>query len=100
MPERGKEAFLYSTASRPALEPTQSPIQWVPGALPPGINRQWSEALYSPPSGEKVKNCGATPSLLIRLHGTVLYSEQNYFLQDGVVSPMPNPHPGGPGCLS
>jgi hypothetical protein len=27
-------------------------------------------------------------------------SEQNYFLQDGVLSPMPNPHPGGPGCLS
>jgi hypothetical protein len=26
-------------------------------------------------------------------------SEQNYFLQDRVVSPMPNPHPWGPGCL-
>jgi hypothetical protein len=22
------------------------------------------------------------------------------FLQDEVVSPIPNPHPGGPGCLS
>jgi hypothetical protein len=26
-------------------------------------------------------------------------SEQNYFLQDGVVSPMPNPHSGEPGSL-
>jgi hypothetical protein len=26
-------------------------------------------------------------------------SEQNYFLPDGVLSPMPNPHPGGPGSL-
>jgi hypothetical protein len=30
----------------------------------------------------------------------VKISEQNYFLQDGVVSPMPNLHPGGLGSLS
>jgi hypothetical protein len=32
-------AFLYSTASRPALGPTQSPIQWVKGAISSGVKR-------------------------------------------------------------
>jgi hypothetical protein len=30
---RGLGIFLFSTASRTALRPTQSPIQWVPRAL-------------------------------------------------------------------
>jgi hypothetical protein len=30
----GLGIFLFTTASRSALEPTQPPIQWVPGALP------------------------------------------------------------------
>jgi hypothetical protein len=30
------ENFLFSTASRPALGPTQLPIQWVPGGPFPG----------------------------------------------------------------
>jgi hypothetical protein len=25
--------FLFTTTSRPALEPTQLPIQWIPGVL-------------------------------------------------------------------
>jgi hypothetical protein len=28
---RKRQDFLFSIASRPALEPTQPPIQWVPG---------------------------------------------------------------------
>jgi hypothetical protein len=33
---QGVGIYLSKTASRPALGPTQSPIQWVPGALPLG----------------------------------------------------------------
>jgi hypothetical protein len=36
IPRRGK-MFLFSTKSRPVLGPTPPPIQWVPGALSPGV---------------------------------------------------------------
>jgi hypothetical protein len=36
--------FLFSTASKPNLGPTQPPIQWVPGAPFPGIQRKGCEA--------------------------------------------------------
>jgi hypothetical protein len=32
--------FLPSTSSRPVLGSTQPPIQWVPGALSPGVKRR------------------------------------------------------------
>jgi hypothetical protein len=31
--------FFFSTSSRQVLGSTQSPIQWVPGALSPGVKR-------------------------------------------------------------
>jgi hypothetical protein len=34
---QGKRIFLLAPASRPALGPTQPPIQWVPGVLSPGV---------------------------------------------------------------
>jgi len=43
--------FLFTTASRPALGPTQPPIQWVPG-----VNRSGCEADHSPPFSAEVKN--------------------------------------------
>jgi hypothetical protein len=55
--------IFLSTASRPALGVTQPPIQWVPGALPPGVKRQRREADQSPPSSAEVKNGGAIPPL-------------------------------------
>jgi hypothetical protein len=53
---RGLGIFLFTTAFRTALGPTQPPIQWVPGALSLGIRRPGCEAEHSPPSSAEVKN--------------------------------------------
>jgi hypothetical protein len=47
--------FIFTTASRPALGPTQPPIQWVPGALSLGVKWPGREADHSPPSSAEVK---------------------------------------------
>jgi hypothetical protein len=57
------KTFLFSTASRPALGPTQPPIQWVPGVLSPGVKRQGREADHSPQTSAEVKNGEAIPPL-------------------------------------
>jgi hypothetical protein len=44
---RGLGNFLFATASRPALGPTQPPIQWVPGILSLRVKRPGREAHYS-----------------------------------------------------
>jgi hypothetical protein len=49
------EIFLFSTASRMALGPTEPPIQWVPGALSPRVKRPGREADNSLPSSADVK---------------------------------------------
>jgi hypothetical protein len=64
--------FLYSAAFRPALGPTQPPIQWVPEALSLEVKRLKREADHSPTSSADVKNDGAIPPLPICLHGRVL----------------------------
>jgi hypothetical protein len=67
-----QQIFLFSTASRPVLGTTHSPLQWVLGFLSPGVKRPGREIVHSPPSSAEVKNCGAIPALLIRLRGVVL----------------------------
>jgi hypothetical protein len=47
--------ILFSTSSKPALGSTQPPIEWVPGALSPGVKRQGREADHSPPTSAEVK---------------------------------------------
>jgi hypothetical protein len=54
----GARDFSFSTASGLALEPTQPPIQWVPGALSPGVMRPGCEADHLPPSSAEVNNGG------------------------------------------
>jgi hypothetical protein len=56
---RGLGIFLFTTESRTALGPTQPPIQWVPGALFPGVNRPEREADHSPPSSAELSIRGA-----------------------------------------
>jgi hypothetical protein len=56
--------FLFFTASRLAMGPTQPPIQWVPETLSPGVNRHGREADHSPPTSSEVKKiwiCTYTP---------------------------------------
>jgi hypothetical protein len=48
---------------RRIVGPTQSLIQWVPGALSPGVKRQGREADNSPPYSDEVKNGGAISPL-------------------------------------
>jgi hypothetical protein len=67
-----QDIFLLSTASRPALGPTQPPIQWVTWALSPWVKRPGPEADLSPPSSAEVKNGRAAQPLTIRHHGVVL----------------------------
>jgi hypothetical protein len=64
--------FFFTTASRTALGPTQSSIQWVLGAISPGIKRPGCEADHSTPSSAEVKDaCSYTSTPSIRLHGVV-----------------------------
>jgi hypothetical protein len=57
------KVILSSTASRLALDPTQSPMQWVPGDLSPGVKRPGREADHSSPFRVDVKNGGTIPPL-------------------------------------
>jgi hypothetical protein len=47
--------FLFSKSSRPALGSTQPPMQWVLGALSPGVKRPEREADHSPPTSAEIK---------------------------------------------
>jgi hypothetical protein len=54
---QGLGIFLFTTASRQALEPTQPVIQRVTVALSLGVKRPWREADHSPPYSAEVKEC-------------------------------------------
>jgi hypothetical protein len=56
--------FLFFTVSRLTLGPTQPPIEWVLGALSPGVKWQVCEADHLPPSSAEVKKGGDIPPLL------------------------------------
>jgi hypothetical protein len=50
------EDFPVTSASRPALGPTQPPVQWVTEALSSGgKERLWHDVDHSPPSNAEVK---------------------------------------------
>jgi hypothetical protein len=66
----GAGNFSLRHVSRPALEPTQPPIQWVPGFLSLGVKRPGSKIDNSPPS--RAENVCFTSTPPIPLHGVVL----------------------------
>jgi hypothetical protein len=49
IPGRDEKIFPLASVSRPALGPTQPPVQWVPGVLSPGIKRGWGVTLTTQP---------------------------------------------------
>jgi hypothetical protein len=55
IPGRGKGFFSLTSVSRPALGPTQPPVQWG-GPLPVGKARPGRNADHSPPSSAEVVN--------------------------------------------
>jgi len=49
------------------------PIQWVRGALTPGLKRPGLETDHSPPSSTQIKNaCSSTSTTPVHIHGVVL----------------------------
>jgi hypothetical protein len=53
----GQRIFPVASVSRPALGPTQPPVQWVPGVLSPGVKaRPGRDSDHSPPSSAEVEN--------------------------------------------
>jgi hypothetical protein len=66
----GLRIFLFVTVSSPSLGATQSPVQWVQGALFLNIKLSGREADHSPPCSAEVKGC-------VELH---LHPPPQYFL--------------------
>jgi hypothetical protein len=67
---QAQEIFLYFTASRPALGPTQPPIQWVSGPLSPRARRQVRETHLYLVSRSRIMELYVYSH--IRLHSVVL----------------------------
>jgi hypothetical protein len=63
--------FLLVSASRPALGPTQPPVQWVPGVLSPGVKRGRGVTLTTHPLlvPRLTMNRSYTSSPPMSLHG-------------------------------
>jgi hypothetical protein len=64
----GVKNFLFSTLSRKALGPTQSPIQWVPGVISPAVEQPGREADHSLPTSAEVKKMW----IYMSVHGVVV----------------------------
>jgi hypothetical protein len=92
----GAGNFLFTTMSRPALGPTQFPIQWVPRALSLGVKRPGCEPDHSPPHSAEVTNawnCTSAPQYVFMVWCLVKHSENFTFFikyEDGGSSGLRN----------
>jgi hypothetical protein len=81
--QQGQEIFLSSTASRPALGPTQFPTQCVLGILSSETKRPRFETNHSPPANAEVKNVwsyNSTP-LYVFMSWRLIKRRDNFTLQ-------------------
>jgi hypothetical protein len=60
---QGQGIFLFATASRPALESTKPPFQWLSWDLSLGVKRPGREPDHSLPSNTEVKNASSLISI-------------------------------------
>jgi hypothetical protein len=81
---RDLEIFIFTTASRTALGPTQPPRQWVTWALSLGVKRPGREADHSPSSSAEVKEC-----VELYLHSPNTSSWRAAQLSTGTTLPLP-----------
>jgi len=72
--------FLFSSAFRPPLRPTQLPIKWVLLALNPGVKRSGREADHSPTSSAEINISWSYHSTLhmSALHGGQLSKKRDF----------------------
>jgi hypothetical protein len=71
IPGRGEKTFPVSSVSRPAMRPTQPPVQWVPGILSPGLKRGRGVSLTTHPHlvPKSIMSTSYTSSAHKRLRG-------------------------------
>jgi hypothetical protein len=70
--QQQEEILLHFAVSRPALEPTQPPVQWVPWTLSLGVKWHGCEADHSPPPVLRSRMVELHLHSLIHLYGMVL----------------------------
>jgi hypothetical protein len=77
IPGRGERISSLACVSRPALGPTQAPVQWVPRVLSPGLKRGRGVTLTTHPhlmprSGMSRSYSFSPPSACLACSGTAL----------------------------